>query len=866
MKRNSNREIKDNRKLRGGKRDERIKRNGKRPAEAKKQGEAPKTGKRHLMTVKSTQSFLPIRDIRNGIILTKDGRFVKILEFAPINYTLKSPEEKRKIIQLFSAVIKNMPTTVQIKIVSQRTDVSRFLKHIDNDIRKEDNPKCRELQVQQKNLIMDVGHSVSHRFFIIFERESEGLFEKRPSFEEIAAEMNRQSNMVISTLQACGNELLSNNTNEYIISVLYMIMSKRESEYKSFKSRELEVVSRYADLEGVDLDGEGAYIPINDFIAPGVIDASQSPNYVVVDGLYYTYYYLPSDAYPLYAYGGWMEILIDSYEGVNIDFWIHRESKESVRRKLYLGLRTKKSKSYNSDDTNMDSDELNNSIQAGYYIKSSLANGEDMYYMSTIIEITGPSLDNIKWKAKQIKEICLQNDLKIRPCYFQAKEMFLSSFPVCKYNKRVFNKSKRNILTSSLASSYPFTSFELADENGILLGLNTLNNSPVFVDIFDTSQYNNANMTIMGSTGAGKTYTLLSMLLRMREKGIPINIIAPVKGHEFARACEAIGGQFITLAAGSPHNINIMEIRKEDLSRQKKLDRASGEISILSKKIQNIHTFFSLLLTDMDFDEKEALDEALINTYKKFGITTDNESLNDPDNPGKYKKMPILGDLHEELALMGKSGRRLHKALTKFVTGSAKSFNQQTNVDLNNKFIVADVSNLSDELLPVGMFIALECFWDKARQDITEKKVIAIDEAWVLLSSSGSKQTAEFMLEIFKLIRGYGGAAIAATQDIKDFFALDNGRFGQAIINNSKIKILMKAEGREIERVAEEIDLTSAEVEAMKRVKRKGTCLLVANTNHLFIDIKASDVEHDLITTDRKDLRRIADEKEFVRG
>ena len=228
--------------------------------------------------------------------------------------------------------------------------------------------------------------------------------------------------------------------------------------------------------------------------------------------------------------------------------------------------------------------------------------------------------------------------------------------------------------------------------------------------------------------------------------------------------------------------------------------------------------------------------------------------------------MPILGDLHKELEKSGPEAKRLYTLLTRFVTGSARTFNQQTNVDLDNKFVVIDVSEMTDELLPMGMFIALDYILDKAEEDMTKRKVIAVDEMWRLMKASDL--SAKYMVEIFKIIRGYGGSAIGATQDLIDVLANEHGA---AIINNAKIKILLPLENRkEVEAVAKVVDLTAEEIRQIKRTemapnndgkRRASKALMVANSNHVFIEIKASKKEHELITTDHNDLKKIAESK-----
>ena len=819
--------------------------------------------KKRLKRITSTQAFSPIRDVSDGIIITKDGRFVKILEFTPINFGLRSNAEQETIISQFASALRTMPKTVQFKVMSRRTDVDQFIQKIQEESLSEKEAGCRRLQQDQMDLIRSVStiQGVSRRFFVAFEYEEKAGLQRRPSFEQVASSLNREGRGIRAALEPCGNELISrDHDDEYTLNVLYSIMARSEAKQRPFEAREYEVIARYASAPNLDFS-KPMYIPVNDFIAPTVIDTKASPKFLVIDDLYYMFCYLPSSAYPVRAIGGWLSILINMGEGIDVDFWFHKEEIISTQRKLQYRLRYNKVKMRETEDTSQDYDDLMAAIESGYYLKQGMASNEDFCYMATMITITAPDYQTLNYKYNEIRKHCIRNSMKIKQCLFQQVDGFLATLPLCKVNPGIWAKSRRNILTSSLASAYPFVSYELTDENGILLGTNHDNGSLVFVDIFDTRRYNNSNVAILGSSGAGKTYTLQCMALRMRQKRIQVFIIAPLKGIEFERACAAVGGSFIRIAPGSGNNINIMEIRKKEDAEERALSTGgAAQNSILLQKIQQLHTFFSLLVKGITFEETQVLDEALIKTYEQFGITAKNKSLFDPRNPGKYRRMPTLGDLHRTLEKM-ENGNRLYNVLTRYVSGSAKSFNSQTNVNLENKYVVLDVSTLTDEMLPIGMFIALDYVWDKARENRTEKKCIFVDETWKLVGTGSSPQAAKFVLEIFKIIRGYGGSAVAATQDLNDFFALEDGIYGQGIINNAKTKLLMKTEPKEAETVARVMDLTSSEMKEIKKLNR-GTCLLAANTNHIFIDVKASEAEHQLITTDASDLRRQAMEKE----
>ena len=214
--------------------------------------------------------------------------------------------------------------------------------------------------------------------------------------------------------------------------------------------------------------------------------------------------------------------------------------------------------------------------------------------------------------------------------------------------------------------------------------------------------------------------------------------------------------------------------------------------------------------------------------------------------------MPILGDLQEVL-MRKEECRRMANILNRLVHGSASSFNQTTNVDLNNKYVVLDISELSGDLL-LGMFVALDFVWSKAKEDRTVEKAIFVDEAWKLLASN--ELAGEYLLEIFKTIRAYGGAAVCATQDLADFFALKGGKLGRGILNNSKTKILLNMENAEAGLIREELDLSETEMNSIIHFER-GSGLISTTNNNLIVEFRASQLEKDLITTDRRDLKEL---------
>lgn len=571
---------------------------------------------------------------------------------------------------------------------------------------------------------------------------------------------------------------------------------------------------------------------------------------------------MPSDGYKTQVPAGWLSLIVNAGDGIDMDMFLSRQPKETIIQKVGQQLRINHSKIKDASDTNTDFDDIDGAIRSGYFLKEGLANNEDFYYLNLLITITASNEEDLEWKVSEMKKLLLSQDMNACTCHFREEQAFLSALPLVAMEKKLYERGKRNLLTGGAASCYPFTSYEMCDDNGILLGVNKYNSSLIIVDIFNSAVYKNANMSILGTSGAGKTFTMQLMALRMRRKNIPIFIVAPLKGHEFHRACSNVGGSFIQISPASPHCINVMEIRRVDRSVNEILDGPGIQLSELAAKIQQLHIFFSLLIPDMSHEERQLLDEALVRTYNTKGITHDNASLEDPAQPGQYREMPVLGDLYEILKTSKETMRMAH-ILNRLVNGSASTFNKQTNVRLDNKYTVLDISSLTGDLLTVGMFVALDFVWDRAKADRTEEKAIFIDECWQLLSGAGAagvRLAGDFLLEIAKTIRGYGGASIFASQDLADFFDLDGGRFGKGIINNSKTKIILNLEDDEAQRVQEALHLSDAETMEITHFER-GHGLISTNNNNIMVEFKASPLEKDLITTDRRELREIVERK-----
>ena len=830
-----------------------------------KKNTKPKSPKRKKNKGESAQSFLPIRDIRNGVVETTDGRYLKIFEVEPINFALRSSEEQFNIISSFASWLKISPIRLQFKAITRRADSDKHISLVQEELAREENPQCRALGQDYLRLIRDVGNreALTRRFFLIFQYEALGRDDG--DYRRICAALQGAEQTARAYFLQCGNGIVQpENPDEATAEILYQIFNRRSCQTEPFQTRVDRVVLDTMAAQGLTLGLDPVpEIPVVDFLAPRGIDFTQS-RYTIMDGRYYTVLMIRGNGYPSRVRAGWISTLINAGEGIDVDLFLRRENRGKAIDKVAQRIRLNRTKLKGMQDTSTDYEELQNSIQAGYFIKNGIANyNEDLFYLSVFLTISAQTLEELQWRKRQMIDLLKSMDIFVSECKVQQEAALRSVMPFLQIDPALEKKSRRNVLTSGAASTYPFCSFEMSDDNGVLLGVNRNNNSLCIVDLFNTKIHKNANLVLLGTSGAGKTFTMQLLALRMRMRGIQCFIVAPIKGHEFRRACNHIGGEYIRLAPGSPHCINIMEVRHVTSPEMELIDEIGyGETdSLLARKIQQLLTFFGLLIPDMTNEEEQMLDEALIKTYQEFGITHDNDSVFvDPKAAEPHpKKMPILGDLHKHLQ-ENPMTRRLAAIVSRFVTGSAQSFNRQTNVDLSNKYIVLDLSELKGKLLPVGMFIALDYVWDQIKADRTKRKAIFIDEIWQLIGASSTRMAAEFCLEIFKVIRGFGGAAVAATQDLSDFFGLEDGKYGRAIINNSKNKIILNLETDEARTVQETLKLTRSETRAITQFER-GEALICSNSNKVPVVIKASQTELEMITTDRAELEALLHER-----
>lgn len=808
-------------------------------------------------------SYIPVKDIKDGIIITRDGKFVKIIEISPVNFELKNERERRSIITAFEEYLRVAPAKIQIKCISKEASVIDLLQTIEVDKVNEQYEEVKEFYDDHKDFVKSLARNeaISRRFFLIAKYMPSNKVQAN-NFDEAKRQLNDVVETARKYLKGCGNDIFYDS--EYLsheqATILYEIFNRVKSSDIPFDIHMTQLESEWAEINGEETLDK---IKARDYISPREIDFS-NPKYVLIDGTYYAFMAIAANGYHQLNNPAWYSMFTNMGEGIDVDLFIEKFDRGTMSEKIYKSSKINRLRlrdARNSGDENGNVNNLDDAVNSGMYLREGLMAGQDFYYINTLITITADSLKFLEYKISEVKKYLKSKEFKVFNCYYMQEDAFNSYMPLLNLNSQIFRATRQNVLTHDLSYIYPFTSYELANTSGVMYGLSASNNSMVIIDNFDTRQFKNANMVLLGTSGAGKTYVLELIAKRQRLKHIPVCIIAPLKGYEYLRLCKKLQGSFITISPASDNCINIMEIREKDRSANIILDGEDvAESSLLFEKIQSLLIFFSILVPDITHEEKQLVDEEIEKTYNSFGITRDNASLF--DQYGKMKTMPILGDLHARLD-SNTGTKRVANILKRLVTGSARTFNQQTNVSLDNEYTVIDISELTGDMLLVGMFIAIDYVWSRAKEDRTKKKTIIIDELWKLLSSSSNELAAEYMLEIFKTIRGYGGSAIGATQDLVDFYALQNGKYGKGIINNSKIKIVLQLEHEEAKAVQNALNLTDAEIEKIESFD-KGQAILISNNNNITVNIKASKMEHKYITTDRSELAKIIEESRAV--
>ena len=595
---------------------------------------------------------------------------------------------------------------------------------------------------------------------------------------------------------------------------------------------------------------EAGSTTILDILSPTAID-TKSRDYIVVDGVFHAYLYITGYGYSTTVGSCWLAPLVEAGEGVNVSFSFTRQNREKILSKIAQTTMLNRSRMRDVGDTRQDYEELDSAITSGLYLKDVMnRQGEDFYYMHTLIEVVADDPDTLEQRVTAVEKLCVSVDMIARRCDYANEQGFLSTLPLVALDADIERKSRRNALTTGVAAAFPFVSYEHSDRNGIFLGLNLYNKSPVFLDPYDDYKYTNGNWWIGGNSGAGKSVTLQCLAGRLREQGKRVVCVIPKKGHEFRPNCEQLGGLYLRLSPSSRDCPNIMAIRRKTLDAYAGIQElAARDDSVLADKISRLIIWYSLQKKDLTEEDKNYLDASLVECYDRYGITFDNDSV--VDENGAFKEMPIIPDWYSVL-LEKPETKHLAVVLTRYVTGSAAAMGRRNHISIDNKYIVLDTSGMPDDLILPGIYWAIDVANDIIMNAGGELSALIADELWSLVGAGSNPLATAYVQEMVKTIRGLGGIAITSTQGMQDLFSLEGGKYGKGILDSSRIKFVMQMEEQEARLIQQILNLSEEEVRQITRFRR-GEGLLCIGYNHVPVAFHVTKKEYDAITTSPTD-------------
>ena len=565
---------------------------------------------------------------------------------------------------------------------------------------------------------------------------------------------------------------------------------------------------------------------VPDLIAPPSVEVDF--NHIRVGEKYYKTMFVTE--YPRFVSPNWLEPLVEFDHSMNVSMFIYPTSSADVLTDLRRKIAEMEATVTSQLEEGLDQDpKVKASLEDALSVQEELAKGMERFFeFSLYATIFSEKVDDLNEGAKKLKTTLNSILVSPKPATLQMDAGFKASIPIGQDKLFI----TRNMDTTSLASTFPFTSAMLAQDKGIMYGINQQNGSLI---IFDRFSLENANEVVFGKSGSGKSYLIKLEAMRQFMFGSEIIIIDP-EG-EYSDLTKIVGGEEVTFSSNSPIKINPF-----DLSGI--YEEGENELGL---KILSLHGLLKIFLGKLDPEHDAILDRALVETYRQKGITQDPQTQN-------YTP-PLIEDLYKVLLGMeDKVAKDLALGLERFIKGSLSGiFNQQSNFDIKNPFTVFNIKALEEELRPIAMHIILDFVWTKVRKTL-KKRVLILDEAWTMMKYEDS---ASFVYGVAKRARKYYLALTTATQDVQDFLSTD---YGKAVLSNSSIQMLLKQSPTEIALVAELFYLTAGEKQLLLSAN-VGEGLFFAGQSHVAMQIIAAPFEHKMITSNPAEKEEIIEEE-----
>ena len=532
--------------------------------------------------------------------------------------------------------------------------------------------------------------------------------------------------------------------------------------------------------------------------------------------------------YPREIYTGWLSNVINMDEVLDISMFIYpvdtqvvmqnlRKKVTQLEASMTINHEKGKTRDPGLEAALADAEELRDELQIGR---------QKFFRYGLYITLYADSMDELTFVQNKIETLFGQQLVFSKVASSQQEQGLNSTVPHMMDQLQI----RRNMNTGAISTSFPFTSADLTQEKGILYGINMHNNGLV---IFDRFSLENANMVVFAKSGAGKSFTVKLEAIRSMMTGADVLIIDPE--NEYQKLSDAVGGSYIRLSLSSYARVNPFDLPKV-------VDTEDAD-DALRANLVTLHGLLRLMLggataqnvnVTLSPEEEADLDQALIDTYARLGITSD---------PLTHHSIPpTMADLYDTLLHMGGTGPALAQRLRKYTTGTfAGIFSQQSNIDINNSMVVFNIRDLEDELRPVAMYIVLSHIWNITRSR-KRKRMLIVDEAWQLMKYEDS---ANFLFSLAKRARKYYLGITTITQDVEDFMG---SKMGRAIVANSSMQLLLKQSSSAVDVMSNVFKLTEEEKKRLSSFP-VGQGLFFAGQNHVHIQVIASRTETQLVST-----------------
>ena len=572
-------------------------------------------------------------------------------------------------------------------------------------------------------------------------------------------------------------------------------------------------------------------VSIRDLIAPSSMKIQ--PKYLELgDKLVRTIFVIN---YPRYINIGWFAPIINLNSTFDVSMFFYPVSSHLILKQLKKKVGSLEAQIISDAEKGAARDPLRETalrdIEA---LRDALTQGiEKFFQFALYVSIYADDKKELGRLTNDIENIFGSRLVFSKAVFYQAEQGFNSTLPIA--NDELFTTFNMN--SSPVASSFPFISSELTTDDGILYGINRHNNSLI---LFDRFSMQNANSVVFATSGAGKSYTIKLEVLRSLMLGTEVIIIDPEL--EYKHLSDAAGGTYISLSLSSENKINPF-----DLPRSIGEDSKPGDI--IRSAVITVKGLIRLMLGDLTHEEDSIVDRAILETYARKDIT--------PEADLNNIEVPIMQDFQDILEGM-EGGASLALRLRKFTEGTfAGLFNSPTNVKMDNQLVCFSVRDLEDELRPIAIYMIINYIWNVVRSEM-KKRIMVIDEAWWLMQHEDS---AKFIFSLVKRCRKYYLGVTTISQDVNDFLI---SPYGQAIVTNSSIQILLRQSTAAIDIIQKTFALTEGEKYLLLECG-VGEGIFFAGNKHAAIKVVASYTEDQLITSDPRQLLEIEEaKKEFA--